>query len=263
MRAPLKVTVDTRTLGSDGKGVTVRDAVPVFMTHDNADVYLVTTKSGYQIKATAWHDFYTQRGKLKLKDLNVGDSLLIQSGKGQFGNLGSEDLGLLLGLIAGDGHFTNRGGQQAACLGLWGENRGLSDRVMLILNSLIAGEQRYRPVSAVSVDDRGMQSFRSVTLANVLERDYGFNAYTKLVVPDVVWKGTEACVRGYLHGIFQTDGTVCVNEASNTCSVRLSSASESFLGEIQMLLANFGVYSSIRLSMRRRPGWSTTRKACH
>ena len=55
------------------------------MTAPSADVYRVTTKDGYEIKATEWHDFYTTRGKIKLKDLKIGDELLVQSGKGQFG----------------------------------------------------------------------------------------------------------------------------------------------------------------------------------
>ena len=58
------------------------------------------------------------------KDLKPGDELLIQSGKGQFGSCGDEELGTLLGLITGDGHFTNRGkGEQAAVINLWGEDR--------------------------------------------------------------------------------------------------------------------------------------------
>ena len=58
------------------------------MTSTSADVYRVVTKDGYEIKATEWHDFYTTRGKIKLKDLKVGDELLVQSGKGQFGGCG-------------------------------------------------------------------------------------------------------------------------------------------------------------------------------
>ena len=104
--------------------MTVRPAVPAFMTAPSADVYRVVTKDGYEIKATEWHDFYTTRGKIKLKDLKPGDELLIQSGKGQFGNCGSDGLGMLLGLLTGDGHFTNRGkGKKAAVVNLWGADR--------------------------------------------------------------------------------------------------------------------------------------------
>jgi ribonucleoside-diphosphate reductase alpha chain len=48
---------------------------------------------------------------------------------------------------------------------------------------------------------------RSVLLARVLEQ-YGFSGKTKMQVPEVVWRGSEACVKGYLRALFQCDGTV-------------------------------------------------------
>src|SRR5689334_4897208 len=89
-RVDIQATVDKRALG-EGVGVAVREAVPAFMTSPSADVYRVVTKDGYEIKATEWHDFYTSRGKIKLKDLKVGDELLVQSGKGQFGGCGNQE----------------------------------------------------------------------------------------------------------------------------------------------------------------------------
>ena len=128
-----------RALGENERGTDVRPAVPAFMTAASADVYRVVTVDGYEIKATEWHDFYTSRGKIKLKDLKPGDELLIQSGKGQFGERGSPELGLLLGLLTGDGHFTNRGkGQEAAVVNLWGADRGYADTVVAYINDLIA-----------------------------------------------------------------------------------------------------------------------------
>ncbi len=61
--------------------MTVRPAVP-FMTAPSADVYRVVTQDGYEIKATEWYDFYTTRGKIKLKDLRAGDELLDPVRKG-------------------------------------------------------------------------------------------------------------------------------------------------------------------------------------
>ncbi len=68
-RVDIQATVDRRALGEEGMGVDVRPAVPAFMTSSSADVYRVVTQDGYEIKATEWHDFYTTRGKIKLKDL--------------------------------------------------------------------------------------------------------------------------------------------------------------------------------------------------
>lgn len=84
-KSELVVTVDNRTLDLGEEGVSYRPAVPAFMTATVADVYRVQTKEGYFVKGTRWHDFYTTRGKIKLKELVVGDQLYIQSGKGQFG----------------------------------------------------------------------------------------------------------------------------------------------------------------------------------
>jgi len=248
--AELDVTVDTRTLVDKRDGVTVRPAVPAFMTARDADVYRVTTDDGYEIKATEWHDFYTRRGKIKLKDLEPGDELLIQSGKGQFGNQGSGELGQLLGLIAGDGHFTNRGkGREAAVISHRGEDRQLADRVGAHVDTLVAdaslhAHRRYA-VAPVAVPERNRVFVRSVVLARTLEH-YGFTRSRKLAVPEVVWRGSEECVLGYLRALFQADGTVDVSTNSQRCSIRLASSTPSLLKDVQMLLGNFGVLSSVR-----------------
>ncbi|MBT9599247.1 MAG: ribonucleoside-diphosphate reductase, adenosylcobalamin-dependent [Vitreoscilla sp.] len=248
----IEATVDRRALGDAARGADVRSAKPAFMTARDAEVFRVTTREGYEIKATAWHEFYTARGKLKLADLKPGDELWVQSGKGQFGTQGDEALGTLVGLIAGDGHFTNRGkGQEAAVLTLWNEERALADLAAHTVNLLIAGQAltpRGYAVTPVAVPDRQQVFIRSVLLARALKA-YGFTRDTKLQVPEVVWRGTEACVKGYLRGLFQTDGTVNVSSFSDSCSIRLSSVQRPLLQEVQILLANFGVFSRIH---RRR-----------
>ncbi|HEY6452632.1 MAG TPA: LAGLIDADG family homing endonuclease, partial [Steroidobacteraceae bacterium] len=256
--ADLQVTVDRRALGQRGTGVEVRPAVPAFITSEHADIYRVVTEAGYEIRATAWHDFYTSRGKIKLKDLKPGDELLIQSGKGQFGREGSPELGMLLGLLTGDGHFTHRGkGEQAAIINLWGLDREYAETVVRCINAMIAGvaaTSRNYAVSAVAVPERNLIMIRSILLARVLEH-YGFTAKSKLQVPEVVWRGSEACVKAYLRALFQTDGTVNISGRGNSCSVRLASSHLPLLKEVQMLLANVGVFA--RIYKRREAGRRT------
>jgi ribonucleoside-diphosphate reductase alpha chain len=248
--AELDVTVDGRALAQPEEGMATRTAKPAFMTSRDADVYKVTTEDGYEIEATAWHDFYTSRGKIKLSELKVGDELWVQSGKGQFGQEGSEELGILLGLITGDGHFTNRGkGLEAACVNLWNEERVLAERVTGIVNALIAGlsatARRYQ-VAPVAVDSRNHVVIRSVLLARALS-SIGFTRDTKLRVPEMVWRGSEACVKGYLRALFQTDGTVNVSGNSQSCSIRLSSSYPALLKDVQVVLANLGIFARLRL----------------
>ncbi|GGY04142.1 hypothetical protein GCM10007160_34740 [Litchfieldella qijiaojingensis] len=254
----LEVTVDKRALETGDKGVETRPAVPAFMTAKTADVYRVQTQEGYEIKATEWHDFYTDRGKIALKDLKPGDRLLVQSGKGQFGDQGDERLGTLLGLITGDGHFTHRGsGHEAVVVNFWGEDRPLAKLVSAHVNELIASASRngrLYAVAPVTVADRQHVFIRSIILARLLEH-YGFTRDTKLKVPEVVWRGSEACVKGYLRGLFQADGTVNVSGKSQSCSIRLASSQESLLKDVQTLLANFGVFC--RIHQRRKAGSRT------
>jgi ribonucleoside-diphosphate reductase alpha chain len=244
----IRATVDSRALG-EGKGTNVRDAVPAFMTAESAEVFRVTTEDGYEIKATEWHDFYTARGKVKLKDLQAGDELLIQSGKGQFGSSGSAELGLLAGLITGDGHFTNRGkGKEAAVINLWGEDRVLADTVLGSVNYLIDAfsnnKSRSYAAGAVAIPQRNLLMIRSVVLMRALAY-FGITAASKTHVPEMVWQGTEACVKGYLRGLFHSDGIVNVSSSSNSCSIRLASSVSSLLKDVQMLLANFGIFSRV------------------
>ncbi|WP_412852403.1 LAGLIDADG family homing endonuclease [Ectothiorhodospira shaposhnikovii] len=255
---PLEVTVDRRALGEEGMGTSSRPAKPAFMTASEADVYRVVTRDGYDIKATEWHDFYTQRGKIKLRDLRAGDELLVQSGKGQFGQEGDEKLGVLLGLITGDGHFTHRGdGKEAVLINFWNDDRQLADDMAAYVNTLIAGvarNTRTYSVSPVAVPERNHLFIRSVLLKRVLAH-YGFTADSKFSVPEVIWRGSEACVRGYLRGLFQADGTINISGKSQSCSIRLASSHRDLLQEVQRLLANFGIFC--RIHQRRLPGLRT------
>jgi ribonucleoside-diphosphate reductase alpha chain len=254
-RVDIQATVDRRAL-EEGMGVDVRPAVPAFMTSSSADVYRVVTKDGYEIKATEWHDFYTTRGKIKLKDLKAGDELLIQSGQGQFGGCGNAELGQLLGLLTGDGHFTNRGkGQEAAVVNLWGSDRVLADRVVANINELIEGwaaaPRNYR-VSAVSVPERNLVMIRSVLLTRVLASFFSVTTQCKTAVPEIVWRGNEECVKGYLRGLFQSDGTVQRDDENAYCTIRLASSTPPLLKDVQVLLANFGIFC--RILKRRDAG---------
>ena len=260
--AKLNVTVDNRALGLASKGASVRPAKPAFMTAHSSDVYRVTTKEGYEIKATEWHDFYTDKGKIKLKDLKLGDKLWIQSGKGQFGSQGDKNFGTLLGLIAGDGHFTNRGKtQQAAIINLWNDDRVFAPQLVSYINQLLAVSniatnslKKSHSVSAVAVPERNMVMIRSILLARLLAL-YGFDKDSKLSVPEVIWQGSKDCVKGYLSALFQADGTVQRDDKNSYCTIRLASSHPSLLKDIQILLSNFGIFC--RILERRKASFRT------
>lgn len=261
----LQVTVDKRVLEDDYLSVTysdeldalegtdIRPAVKAFMTSASAQVFKVTTEAGYEIKATAWHEFYTQRGKIKLKDLLVGDDLLIQSGPGQFGNQGNYNLGFLLGYMAGDGYFTGDGSGEQAIVDFWDHKQEVSGLVMESINEIIEDRGvefgtngRKYDLNINNQEGGRKKSIGSVRLARALAH-YGFTKQTKTKVPEVVWQGSRDCVVGYLHGLFEADSTINSSDSSATCSIRLGSVVTSHLKEVQVLLSNFGIFSTIHL----------------
>ncbi|EDP73814.1 ribonucleotide reductase N-terminal alpha domain-containing protein, partial [Hydrogenivirga sp. 128-5-R1-1] len=136
-------TYDKRTNGNwKDYGVSTAQCLKMFKTKENADVYEVITKEGYKIKATDWHEFYRavpdklyegkyakeyKIEKVKLSDLKPGDKLLIQSGEGQFGTEGYYELGLVIGLIAGDGTFAEKKGYKTAYIDLYNNEISISE----------------------------------------------------------------------------------------------------------------------------------------
>jgi ribonucleoside-diphosphate reductase alpha chain len=254
---PIMATVDNRAFGNEF-GTTIRKAKPVFLTSKLADIYKISTSHGYEIKTTEWHELYTQRGKLKLKDIKVGDTLYIQSGKGQFGSKGSYELGAILGWITGDGHFSNDGKGISAYLTYWNDDKELASEMVNWINDIISkrshkgNKNRAYRTNIVELNSRNSCRIKSRILADHLNNEYLFNGETKLKVPEVVWQGTEDCVKGYLQYLFQADGTFNHTEKNKHCRIVLCSSYPDFLKDIQKLLINFGIVSKIQL--RRKAG---------
>lgn len=198
MGEALQVTTDNRVLAgyqvdTGALGTTVREAVPAFQTADAAEIYRVTTARGYSLRVTKHHKFPTPDGVLELRHLSVGDTLLLQSGEGQWGAAGSAELGAVIGWLEGDGNF--------------------------------------------NVCDLTCARLRTA----ITEMGYSF----KGSVPEVVWRGSKECVRGYLRGLFGADGWVNWDEDKQSFSIQLSRSSSGLLHEVQTLLANFGIISSV------------------
>lgn len=79
------------------KGTCLRNATAVKCTGKNRPIYKIITSHGYEVAATEYHEFPTPTGRKKLSELKVGDTMLLQSGKGVFGSEGTYSLGYDVG----------------------------------------------------------------------------------------------------------------------------------------------------------------------
>jgi hypothetical protein len=248
-------------LRPDSLGTTMRDATRVELTQKSADIYRLTTEHGHSVEATDNHEFPTLRGRLKLRDIRPGDVLMLQSGEGRFGTAGTYSQGLLLGLLTGDGCVHDG----EAFIDLWEDDFGDCDTIRASINEEVAkvpllnGGRGYgKDVGWVAQRGGNVAKRRigGVRLYRALQGLLGgaCPGTAKDRVPECVWQGSREFVRGYLHGIFHSDGSVqCQHRGTQTSlNLRLTQANRDLLADVQILLQNFGVVS--RLYARGRAG---------
>ena len=207
-------------------------------------VYKLTTKEGYTIKLTEDHKVFTERGKVPAGELVEGDKIRLLNHKGGFGNEGNRDLGLVMGWLAGDGHFT--GGK--AVLNLYHDDLVFDEIFTKSVNTLVkgVGERTYReyPVGTVMIADKDKGTISSTRLQMLLA-EYNMTPDTKHEVPDVVYQGTEEMQSAYLSALFSADGTVYNTSKGSRRGVRLASSYLELLEGVQRVLLNFGIFSKI------------------
>ena len=261
-------------------GVTVFPAVPVFKTRTDAPVYRLTTTHGQEIVATDNHKFFTHAGPVELKDLTPGDTLFIQSGEGpwstdsslppfepnnklaariergeaQLPTAWSRELGQLLGWLVADGWVSVefRQGrtvpQYVVGLLFGGDEKDLAPLFQERIRRWtgLEGNRTERPGRLQLIYRSGLYYF--LESLGMVTRDGRSHR-----VPAALWKAPREAVVGFLQGAFTAHGTVNVSSTNKrNCSVRLTSSEPEFLKEIQVLLQNFGITSSLKL--RRAAG---------
>lgn len=176
----LTTTYDKRVDGDkEAYGAGTAKSLPMHLTKQRAEVFEIVTQHGYKIKTTSYHELHTIKDgkviKSKVQDLKPNDTLLIQSGEGQFGTDGTFEDGIRLGLN---------------------------------------------------------QNILNVDLKQV---------------PEEVFKGSRDMVLGYLQAIFNREKDTSSHNIFDS-STPMSSAAESLLLDIQLLLSNFSIVSNISSS---------------
>jgi len=232
-------------------------AGPMLLPRPDAPIVRIITKEGFTHKVTPDHKVWVVgRGWVEAQELKRGDLIEIQQGEGLWGTDDARDLALLAGLIAGDGTFMVREGTTSVLLDLWAQEFPLIDEVEACVARVLAasGEECHTTSSRTPrfTGDEYKRRLSSAPLARILAAR-GFARDTKLVVPEFVWTGTRDTAAAYLRGLYAADATVEASGEVTTCS--LASASREFLAQIQILLANFGIKSS--LTRMREAGLAT------
>lgn len=99
--------------------------------------------------------------------------------------------------------------------------------------------------------DHDTKSFCYVTTDNnVLSQMETLGAINKKEgIPKTVWTGNDNFVKGYVDGIFSSDGYVECKEKLSNCRIILVSAYKNLIYDIQKLLSFYGIRSNIKYSL--------------
>lgn len=214
-------------------------------------VFRLLTKEGYQVRITADHKIFTTNGKIEASKLSKGDKLLLTSG-GAFGVHGTNEEGQVLGWLVGDGSMKT---DVATLFFYRKEKEELAPRFAQMVSAMVSGEQTVaRPyhIAPQYIEKEDKAVIESVRLWRIAKK-YGLSHGHKYMVPSVVLEGSEAMQRGFLQGLFSSDGHVAGTPEKGV-SVRLTSVSKSLLIDVQRLLLNFGIVSTLYKN-RREAGY--------
>ena len=225
------------------------------------DAYKLTTKSGYELIATADHKVLTDGGWKEVSELTQDDFVLLQSGKGSFNKDGelpfkvdnlivggngrkyemnlpakwSRELGLLLGWLTGDGWLSEKYNSMGFVFAP--EDKEIKEIIKPVFEDYCR-----RKVKELAYEN-GCVQIRSSS-RNVVEFFKRLGVKEERCVPDALFTATEEAVIGFLQGLFAADGTIGISKESRNY-IRLNSSSIKLLKDTQLLLLNLGIKGSI------------------
>ncbi len=220
-------------------GITLRRA-KVFKT-GNKKTLKITLKNGQELKVTPEHKIFTTKEWIEAKDLQIGDEVLIQSGKGFWAekDIIGEDLGLFLGWITGDGWLTSD--EKVVGMVFANDEKYIMEKMQEIASLKGAG----KGIVNKRENNTWQLLFKRKDFVNLI-KSCGIEAKRahEKKVPSSIFTASEKTVSAFLNGLFSSDGTINYIDESHK-DIRLTSSSFMLFQDVQLLLLNSGIYSKI------------------
>ena len=225
-----------------------------FFCTGKKEVIKICTNRGYELTLTKDHLVRSVKSLSRFNiieewkaagDIKSGDLIVLSNNRGvAWEGRGSYNEGFLLGLLIGDGTLKKEG----AIISIWGGEQEAESLLRA------AGEAAYtlphrddfNGFQAV-ISDRKEHRIRMSALRDLAE-DYGIMPGNKSLTPEIE-KTSFEFHKGFLRGIFDTDGTVVGNQKKGV-SIRLWQNNVESLQSIQRMLHRMGIASTIYLNRK-------------
>jgi len=228
-----------------------------FSTGHKATLRL-TTSEGYSLRLTADHPVlrvtrltrWTQETAWTVAgQITVGDRLAIHNHRGAESWSGphGENEGYLLGLLVGDGTF----GDGQAQLRVWPDQAAVNSTdaesgvaaVMRKVEEIVAGLPHRRDFTGWRVGGAGAYRFLKLAYLTRLAESLGICPGNKTVTPEIE-RGSSEFYRGFLRGLFDTDGSIQGTQEKGV-SIRLAQSDVTMLHAVQRMLLRLGIASTV------------------
>jgi ribonucleotide reductase alpha subunit len=220
------------------------------LSGENEELYNISLYSGQEIYCTASHKWpvYNKRKSCYEKKttdcLHAGDLLpvALNNSLGDSG-IGDEDDGFLVGWLYGDGWITTRSDNGKVQYGMIVSEKdkeaGVLDRLDGILEKKTGSSATWtKRVSKVS---------GRVTYEVCIQRQSAHDYFIGLGVgnktdglPTIVWTGSEAFRKGFVDGMFSSDGCVRKSKGGHT-EVVITSSRQAMRDDLVTLLGFYGI----------------------
>jgi intein-encoded DNA endonuclease-like protein len=240
--------------------------------------YIKTTK-GFELAGTTDHAIIILNNNFDiefkdLQDLRYDDYIAIKTGFNYFGDNNSmpmfdefehdwrtkdcitpteltTDLAYWVGLLVGDGCVSISKNKRKQRVDFVNEDQDLLDsfenylREYFLLDKDENIDRRNRKNNTWEI-----QYFCKKLVGYLLK--CGFTKTTALdkKIPDVIKKASKEVFIAFLRGLFDTDGSVYIQETTNGCEVSLSTSSLQLAREVHAVLLNLGIVSNLGISKK-------------
>jgi len=223
-------------------------------------IRIVKTKRGYQLKSSLIHPVRIIRNKkndwVRAQDLQKGDKVIIDRGINWFPNVNNitYDEAYCAGAMIGDGCFTN---QYKLGFANAKKDHAITDCLVPVLQKITGKELKTRGDvhSALQGKDQRKVFLNYFGFPNYEHQDERAYAKNKSI-PSKILSCSKEAMRGFLQGLFDTDGHVSESKKGDMREVGLTNTSERLVREVQSILLKFGIVSSLNSRQRKNKNWN-------
>lgn len=242
---------------------------PMKLIEENADVIKITLDNGMSHIITPYHKLKTSEYNhhhkevvyiKQCKDLKIGDRVAIQTNKSNlFGSLSMPEEAFLLGLYQSDG--TQH--KDIIMLDIWENDFDIVDEIQesfnkihykygcgkyTITNQYGTSFEKQNSPAKFHECNTGVSKVRKKRLVSkTLKKSLNFE---KGYIPNWIWESDEKTQWQYIRGLLYADGTVYLSDRpkkGDPIQISYADINKEFLEELQILFANLGLQTSIRI----------------